>query len=89
MFFKSQTFRNLYHFVLENSKLDHFQYIQKYGNYHVKNGLKFLLKNRSDLNDNRIFDYVHGTHCLNSNPHPRTMARTVSPQRSPLDQGAS
>jgi hypothetical protein len=24
-----------------------------------------------------------------SNPRPRTMARIVSPQRSPLDQGAS
>jgi hypothetical protein len=37
--------------------------IQIYGIYRVLISSKFLRNIRSDSNFNRIFDYVHGTHC--------------------------
>ncbi len=50
-----------------NTKHRHFRCMKKYGNYCVIIGSKYSQKIRFDSNFNRIFNYVHGTHCLTWN----------------------
>ncbi len=41
-----------------------FQYSKPEQNYHIIISSKYLRNIPFDSNYNRIFDYVHGTHCL-------------------------
>ncbi len=63
---KNDYYRNLFRIVLRNMKHIYFRNIQIYGNYRVIIGLLFSRNLCFDSDFNRIFDYVHGTHCLNA-----------------------
>jgi len=71
---------------LRNTKHRHFWYMQKYGNYCVIIGSKYSLKIWFGSNFNRIFDYVHGTHCLRSNVKANTSSRMQLFQCIPMIQ---
>jgi len=57
-------FCNYFRFFFEFSEGNPCRYPKPVRNYRVLIGSKFSRKFRSDSVFNRIFDYVHGTHCL-------------------------
>ncbi len=54
----------IFEFLRNTTKHGHFWYIPMCGNYCVFIGLSFSQNSHFDSDFNRIFEFVHGTHCL-------------------------
>jgi len=65
---KNDYFCYLFCVISHNTKHVFFRILNIYGNYCVLIVSKFLRSIHFDSVFNRIFDYVHGTHCLTANP---------------------
>ncbi len=63
-------FRDYFRFFFEFLEGNPCRYSKPVRNYGVLIGSKFSRKNRFDSVFNRIFDYIHGTHCLSVQDHP-------------------
>ncbi len=61
---KNDYFRNLFRIISQNSKHVLCRVLYKYGKYCVLIDSKLSRNICFDSVFNRIFDYIHGTHCL-------------------------